>query len=67
MHQGERDRRRSEGLVGKVREYGRILAGAEQKHRSFTFGGHFSYHEHRVGLQDVKVPETLVALNRREP
>jgi hypothetical protein len=57
VHDGEREARRVEGLLGDAQEDRGVLAPGEQQHRALEFGGDLTYDEDRLGLEQAEVGE----------
>ncbi len=57
VHQREREGGRAEGLLGQAQQDDRVLAAAEQQHRTLEFGGHLAHHVDRLGLQRPQMAE----------
>ena len=51
VHHRERERRRTEGLLGDPEQHDRVLAAREQEHRPLELGGDLAHHVDRLGLQ----------------
>ena len=54
MQQGERQRRRPEGLDRQVQQHGGVLTAREENDRAFEFAGHLSEDVDRFGLEGVE-------------
>ena len=61
VHQRERERRRAEGLLGQAQQHDRVLAAAEQQHRSLELGRDLAHHVDRLGLQRPQVAQLRAA------
>ena len=57
VHQRERERRRAERLLGEAQQHDRVLAAAEQQHRSLEFRGDLAHHVDRLALQRPQVTQ----------
>jgi len=54
MQQGERQRRRPEGLDRQVQQHGGVLTAREENDRAFELAGYLSEDVDRFGLEGVE-------------
>ena len=55
VHDRERNRARPERLFGEPQEHDRVLAAAEQQHRTLELGSHLADDVDRLGLEDLEM------------
>ena len=55
VHHQKGERVRPERLLGEPQQHDRVLAAAEQQHRTLELGPHLEHHLDRLGLQRAQM------------
>jgi len=55
VHDGEREARRAEGLLGEAQQHDRVLAAREEQHRALELGRDLAHDEDGLGFERVEM------------